>query len=221
VLETAERLFAERGLAAVSLREIGAAAGQRNPSVVQFHWQSKQGLVDAILALRMRAIDVQRLAVLEQLERDGRAGDLKALVEALVHPFLAALAPGTCYARFLAAVWIDQLHGRLVTLPLREMEGLRRIQRRLRARLTALPPRLRQHRLDLLGTMLIASAARHEHEMQRRRASGRETPVLVSDLVQAIVAMLSAPRSRTSTAKAARRTLPWATTVKMSTGGVA
>jgi AcrR family transcriptional regulator len=30
LLVTAERLFAERGVAGVSLREIGAAAGQRN-----------------------------------------------------------------------------------------------------------------------------------------------------------------------------------------------
>ncbi|MGR7000287.1 helix-turn-helix domain-containing protein [Yinghuangia aomiensis] len=30
ILDAAERLFAERGVAAVSLREIGAAAGQRN-----------------------------------------------------------------------------------------------------------------------------------------------------------------------------------------------
>lgn len=205
VLETAERLFAERGLSAVSLREIGAAAGQRNPSVVQFYWESKQGLVDAILALRMRPIDLSRLAVLEQLERDGRAGNLQALVEALVYPFLAALRPGSCYARFLAAVWADQLHSHVFVLPLREMEGLRRIQRRLRTRLAHLPPRVWRQRLDLLGTLLIAAAARHEYDLRQRRALARDTSALASDLTQTFVAMLSVPRPRARARSAASR----------------
>ena len=48
LLATAERLFAERGIAGVSLREIGAAAGQRNNSATQYHFESKHGLVLAL-----------------------------------------------------------------------------------------------------------------------------------------------------------------------------
>ncbi|RYF40954.1 MAG: TetR family transcriptional regulator, partial [Comamonadaceae bacterium] len=37
LLTMAEQLFAERGIAAVPLRDIGVAAGQKNHAVVQYH----------------------------------------------------------------------------------------------------------------------------------------------------------------------------------------
>ena len=55
MLVAAERLFAERGIGAVSLREIGAAAGQRNNSAAQYHFGTRQNLVAAILDLRHSA----------------------------------------------------------------------------------------------------------------------------------------------------------------------
>jgi AcrR family transcriptional regulator len=48
IVLAAERLFAERGLDGVSLREIGAAVGNANNSAVQYHFGSKDQLVRAI-----------------------------------------------------------------------------------------------------------------------------------------------------------------------------
>ena len=45
-----ERLFAERGIRAVSLREINKAAGQRNSSALHYHFGSREGLLRALLA---------------------------------------------------------------------------------------------------------------------------------------------------------------------------
>ncbi|MEV3964253.1 helix-turn-helix domain-containing protein [Nocardia sp. NPDC050193] len=44
VLLAAERLFAERGAAHVSMREIATAAGQRNNWAVQYRFKNKQAL---------------------------------------------------------------------------------------------------------------------------------------------------------------------------------
>src|SRR5262245_66312685 len=96
----AERLFAERGIGGVSLREIGSAAGQRNNSAAQYHFDTKQGLVDAIYEYRMQSINERRLALIQQIERENRTGDLRALVAALVHPLAESLHPGSYYARF-------------------------------------------------------------------------------------------------------------------------
>src|SRR5262245_22442952 len=57
LLDTAERLFAERGITGVSLREITEAAGQRNASVVQYHFGSRAGLVAAVLDRHMEPVD--------------------------------------------------------------------------------------------------------------------------------------------------------------------
>ena len=47
IRETATRLFAERGAAAVTIREIAAAAGV-SPSLVMHHYGSKDGLKEAV-----------------------------------------------------------------------------------------------------------------------------------------------------------------------------
>ena len=47
ILTAAERMIAERGVD-VPLREIGAAADQRNNSAVQYHFKTRAGLVEAI-----------------------------------------------------------------------------------------------------------------------------------------------------------------------------
>src|SRR5438270_7690282 len=44
LLDTAERIFAQKGTRAVALREIGVAANQRNNGVAQYHFGSKEGL---------------------------------------------------------------------------------------------------------------------------------------------------------------------------------
>src|SRR3546814_14455749 len=57
---TAERLFARRGYAGVSLAEIGAAAGQSNKLVVPYSFGSKDGLTDAIFERRIEWLDDRR-----------------------------------------------------------------------------------------------------------------------------------------------------------------
>src|SRR3546814_19767631 len=57
---TAERLFARRGYAGVSLAEIGAAAGQSNKMVVPYYFGSKEGLIDAIFEQRIEWLEERR-----------------------------------------------------------------------------------------------------------------------------------------------------------------
>src|SRR5439155_5960126 len=75
----AERLFAERGIGAVSLREIGSAAGQRNNGAAQYHFGTKRGLVDAIVEYRMQPINERRVALLAEIDAAGRGSELRAL----------------------------------------------------------------------------------------------------------------------------------------------
>ena len=50
LISAGERLFAERGIEVVSMREITRAAGQRNATALQYHFGDRRGLVRAILA---------------------------------------------------------------------------------------------------------------------------------------------------------------------------
>src|ERR1700709_1181173 len=103
LMETAERLFAERGVHGVSLREIGAEAGQRNTGAVRYHYGTKEQLVSAVFEYRMVRINERRLAILARLEREGRALEMRGLAEAFLVPLAEMLGePGrpSWYLRF-------------------------------------------------------------------------------------------------------------------------
>lgn len=106
LLDAAERLFAARGVDAVSVRAVNAAAGA-NVAAVHYHFGSKEALVDAVLRRRMDALGERRRAMLAALPAD-RAPTVRAVMEALVLP-LAELSvdptgPGRAYVRVLAAL---------------------------------------------------------------------------------------------------------------------
>jgi AcrR family transcriptional regulator len=103
LIETAERLFAERGVNAVSLREIGATAGQRNTGAVRYHFGTKEALVNAVFEHRMTPINEHRLAMLADLDASGRSDEVCGLTEAYLLPLADMLGdPGrpSWYLRF-------------------------------------------------------------------------------------------------------------------------
>jgi len=196
VILAAERLFAERGISGVSLREVGAAAGQRNNSAAQYHFGSKAGLVDAIFEYRMRPINERRLALLAELDRADRGDDLRALVEAFVEPFAEEVGRGTShYARFVAQVVSDPDLATFSALDRDAMAGLRAVVERIAAVLADLPAAIRNERLALAGTLLVHALADRERVPRARRPAATPAPVLVADLVDTIVGVLRAPVS--------------------------
>src|SRR4051812_50014156 len=71
ILDTAERLFAERSYASVSLREITAEAGV-NLAAVNYHFGSKDALLLAVF--QRRAVDLNRERPNLLREAESRAG---------------------------------------------------------------------------------------------------------------------------------------------------
>jgi AcrR family transcriptional regulator len=90
LIRAAEKLFAERGVDAVSLREVSSAAGQANNSAVSYHFGSREGLIDAILERHSNPIQERYTAQVELLERQGTLS-ARAVVEILVLPIVAKL----------------------------------------------------------------------------------------------------------------------------------
>ncbi|WP_432925053.1 helix-turn-helix domain-containing protein [Microbispora sp. CA-135349] len=95
LVDAAEHLFAERGIDAVSLREINAAAGQRNSTALQYHFGDRAGLLKAVLAKHRPEIEARRHQLLDEYEARGplpQADALRSLAAALVRPAAAKLA---------------------------------------------------------------------------------------------------------------------------------
>lgn len=104
ILVAAERLFVESGFQ-VSLREIAAAAGQRNHSAVQYHFGDRAGLVDALYRYRMVPLNARRTELVEEIRRRGEERDVEALLRACIAPLAEHLLarPGqSWYLRMVA-----------------------------------------------------------------------------------------------------------------------
>lgn len=100
-MRTAEKLFAQKGVSGVSLREISAAAGQKNHSAAGYHFGTIDGLVDAILWRHSEPI--QRSYELAMDAAD-RVGGLSAedVLKTLVRPIVAKLADADGGPEYLA-----------------------------------------------------------------------------------------------------------------------
>ncbi|NUO96486.1 MAG: TetR/AcrR family transcriptional regulator [Nonomuraea sp.] len=133
IMRTAERLYAEHGFANVSIRMIREAAGQRNKSAVQYHFSTRDELIQAILSRHAAAVDVHRLPMVAALE--GRE-------EVTSHDWITcAIAPSvehhielgtpSWYGRFLAQAVVEPslreraARATLTTPSFRRLERLR------------------------------------------------------------------------------------------------
>lgn len=94
ILDAAEELFAEHGYAATSLRDISAKAGV-NLAAINYHFRSKEGLLEAVIDRRLEPVNRKRLEMLEACEAAGLGPySVEALLEAFIAPALRAAGPG-------------------------------------------------------------------------------------------------------------------------------
>ncbi|WP_026425601.1 TetR/AcrR family transcriptional regulator [Actinokineospora inagensis] len=107
LLRTAERLFAERGLAQVSNRQIVEAAGQANNSALTYHVGTRTDLIHAIARDHGEPIAHRTQRMVEAARG---STDPHTHVASLVLPYtehLADLGNPSWYARFTAHIAAD------------------------------------------------------------------------------------------------------------------
>src|SRR2546423_11080727 len=105
LLDAAERLIGERGVDAVSLRAINAAA-ESNVAAAHYHFGSKEALVRAVLDRRMAVLAEERYSQLAALEHEPMPS-ARAVAEVVIRPLfdLSRDHEGAGYLRFLAALY--------------------------------------------------------------------------------------------------------------------
>src|SRR5882757_9943963 len=107
LMEVAERLFATRGIEAVTLSEIQQAAGQSNTSVIRYHFGSCDGLIRALISYRQASLGADRKKMLASMREEGKEADPRAVVWLLVRPLANSIANGEMFAPFLARLAED------------------------------------------------------------------------------------------------------------------
>jgi AcrR family transcriptional regulator len=112
VLDVAERLFAERGLDAVSIRDIIAAAAA-NLGAINYHFGTRERLIEAVFERRLLPSAQKQLRALDEVERAaaGRPPKLEAVLEAIFRPVVEgamdAKRGGATFGTLMARSLVD------------------------------------------------------------------------------------------------------------------
>jgi AcrR family transcriptional regulator len=191
IVLAAERLFGERGLDGVSLRQIGAAAGSAHNSAVQYHFGTKDELVRAIFDYRLPGIDARRdLRVAER-----RPSDLRSWLECALLPILEqGEQAGSHYLSFVAMLQHDGRADIFDRLPAESQASQERVFQKLITCLADVPEPVRTHRL----TRALAFTVYVGADRERARDNGNVLlpyAVHATDLVDGLAAFVTAPIS--------------------------
>jgi AcrR family transcriptional regulator len=190
----AERLFARHGIDGVSMREIGTAAGNANKSAVQYHFGSKDQLIQAIFEYRLPRLHERRRLLAALLEPADLRGWVECHVQAVLEQsemadswYMSFIAMLHEYGRFdLTARMSPELRAAASAVP-----------QQLCSLLEHLPEPLRSRRVHTAMVLMVHVAASREH------ASAAALPVLpfaveLADLVDGMTGFLAAPASPAS-----------------------
>jgi AcrR family transcriptional regulator len=104
ILNAAERLFSERGIDGVSMREIAAAAGVQL-ALISYYFRSKEGLYRSVFHRRIDPISNERLSKLRDLmARKTPPPTIEEVLDALARPWveLREKRGGLLYTRLIA-----------------------------------------------------------------------------------------------------------------------
>lgn len=194
IVATAERLFAEQGVAAVSNRQVSEAAGQANNFAVGYHFGTKADLVLAIVRRHAPSIEQRRAEMLAAIKG---SSDLRDWIGCLVRPttaHLASLGSPSWYARFIAQVMTDPAFRRIVVdeaVASASMQAIIEGVIRLRP---VLPEEVREERADMSRQLIVHTCAERERALQAGTATPRATwEAAAIGLVDALIGLWRAP----------------------------
>ena len=196
ILGAAEELFAQHGFAATSLRQVTGLAAV-NIAAVNYHFGSKENLVNEVFRRRMDEMTARRLQQLEAAQRE-HPGQLEPVLAAFIEPALALAQDrngGGAFVRVIARAYAE--HNESLRRFLSDQYGhvLRHFGKALAACLPGIDKDSLYWRLDFLagaltyamsdfgmikrpgGTSEAAHRARAARELIRFAAAGLQAPL--------------------------------------------
>ena len=201
LIATAERLFAERGIAGTSLNDINIAAGQRNKNATHYHFGDKQGLLQAIIDKHIPGIVARRDRLLDELAAQGRSS-VPGVIRALLYPMAEKLFDGNGGREFirinaqLAATFAAAVNkGHSDVLHIGPLDRLNKVRAEF---LNDLPEPIARQRVILATSLILNGLADHSRLLDAGEAAA-DTELFIRNLEDCLVALCAAPVSGETT----------------------
>ena len=198
LLLAGERLIAEYGIDAVSLRQINTEAGQRNSSAAHYHFGSKEALVRAIFDYRMESVNRNRKEKLAAvLEQNNDHPEPRELVKTFIYPIIEEISDsegGSYYIRFLSQAIS---HPQTDTNKYSEnilADAASSAFNQLKRAVPEIPTPILGQRFGLMWEMILHSLADRERDSElRARSQHIDQDLFVSNLIDTATGALIAP----------------------------
>jgi AcrR family transcriptional regulator len=192
IKRTALRLFAERGVDGVTVREIATAAGQKNHGAVGYHFGSKEALVRAIVKDGAIELDRLRNAMVDKLEAAGGPAGVRDIIAILIQSVLAL--PNEHYVRFITMFAMTHRDLMLDAIDPEWNRAYGRCLDHLRCLLPHLPAGLQSQRFVFMGASLSAILSARERALaDDSRHTLWTSQESLDHYAQMLAAMLEAP----------------------------
>lgn len=151
LLDAAERLFAEQGVAATSVRDITGAAGA-NVAAINYYFGSREALYQEVVGRRLTPLNEERLRLLGQvIAADGESNlQPEAVLHALVAPAVALAFEHPHFARLASQLRTDREQTLWQDYRLRQAAVTQRFREALGAALPHLSPDEVKYRLHCI-----------------------------------------------------------------------
>jgi AcrR family transcriptional regulator len=191
LIAAAEVLFADKGIDAVSLREITVAAAVRNSTAIQYHFGDRRGVLRAVLGKHHGDVESRRHALLDEYESSA-GGDLRVLVAAFVRPLAAQLADpdgGRAYLRIMAQLVNGPDVGVIDPSRADARDSTNRWRRLVEPHLPEVAVRRLHRRFTAIRVTFVELARRAEMR------PARDDRLFTSHLIDLVTAVLAAPMS--------------------------
>jgi AcrR family transcriptional regulator len=163
ILDAAEELFMQHGFEGTSMRQLTSRAGV-NLAAVNYHFGSKDALIEAVFRRRLDPMNAARIAALDELEKEGRAAAPEAIIRAFLGPSLHMIeggkGGGRNFIRLLGRTYTDPTRGIRTLIGQMYAPAMERYKRALQRALPQMPPEELVWRMHFMfGTLAYTLAA--------------------------------------------------------------
>lgn len=192
LIRAAERLFAEKGLGTVSVKDITVAAGAKNPSAVHYHFGNIEALMREVFAHRYKSIESARLQRLTALLQSGSGWTLQQFLEAAIGPLFESCMDedGRLYARFCVQLAADPRFDVMALVQDIGMKSVVSLREGLSSKIDHVPAEVLQARLRLAFKLSLMQSADFARDLE----AGTAPPVAkaVSEAAAGLAGFLQA-----------------------------
>ena len=162
ILDAAEELFMQHGFEGTSMRQLTARAGV-NLAAVNYHFGSKDALIEAVFRRRLDPMNVERIAALDHLESTNCVSP-ETVIRAFVGPSLRmiedAKGGGRNFIRLLGRTYTDPAKGIRALIGQMYAPAMERYKRALQRALPHMPADELVWRMHFMfGTLAYTLAA--------------------------------------------------------------